>query len=81
MISEMGADLESGSWYDRGRQIHHPLPYALAEPERAIGRPRRILWRCGRQAEQNHGAVAQEARYHAAAGNRLSIDQGVKVFQ
>src|SRR3954463_8861411 len=79
--SEMRPDLESHPGRDRWRQALDPAFRLDAQPDRTLGGAQGII-RCGlRQPEQNHGAIALEARDQAAAPDRLVVDQGMKLLQ
>src|SRR5439155_14585049 len=65
--SEMRADLEADTMSYCRRQRLDPAFGLDAERDRALRRARGVIRRRLRQAEQDHGAVAEETRDHAAA--------------
>ena len=74
-------DLEAYPGRDRWWQGLDPAFRLDAKPDRALGRAQGIIACRLRQPEQNHGAIAKEARDQAAVSDRLLVDQGMKPLQ
>ena len=77
----MSAHLEADLRCDRWRQGFDPSLDAAAEIDATKRGIAGVVDGALRQAEQNHGAVAQKAGDDPAAGHDLPVNQGMEVLQ
>jgi len=77
----MGADLESDSRCNGCGKGSYPMLGATAKIDAAKYRTAGIIGGALRQAEQDHGAIAEKTRHQPLMRRDLLIDQRVEILQ